>query len=453
MKKAHYSLLVIWGTIFTSLFITFYVEWYKNDKIIVWDAISYYAYLPSVFIYKDPTLSFLDKPENAALKLKIWYNKDANDNKVIKTAVGEALLIAPFFLTAHYLAPAFGVEQTGFTWIYSLGVVLAALFYALIGGLLLRKLLLRYFSDKISAWAILITMGVSNFFYYLTFMPGYSHVYSFFAITLFTYYVVLWFENKSIKNSFLIGVFLGLIFLLRPTNIIVVLFLLLYKVNNWQDVKERFVLMIHQIGKIGVMFLGALLLLIIQFSYWKASTGNWIMYSYSGEPFFWKDPKIWEIWFGYRKGWFMYTPIMFVGMFGFIFLKKYVKDWFWAFVVFFLLNTYIIASWWCWWYGGCFSMRPYIDSYVIMAFLFASLFTWLQTRKLAVKIPVTVVTTALSALTIFMSIKYYYGSIHFDGMNRKVYYHSFFHVHHSAYYWHNLSVIDYGAALKGERDE
>jgi hypothetical protein len=35
--------------------------------------------------------------------------------------------------------------------------------------------------------------------------------------------------------------------------------------------------------------------------------------------------------------------------------------------IFVPLNIYIIFSWWCWWYGGGFGQRAFIDSYALMA--------------------------------------------------------------------------------------
>lgn len=452
-EKKYWSLAAVLLSFIVCIIIIFDIQWYKKDKIIVWDAISYYGYLPSIIIYKDPTLAFLDQPEYKSLRNKIWYDLDENGNKYIKTASGEALLLAPFFLIAHFSAPLFGVEQTGFTWIYSLGVVVAALFYGFVGAMILRRLLLRYFSDKVSAWALLLTIGVSNFSFYLITQPGLSHVYSFFAITAFAYVVILWYEQQSVKNSILLGVLLSLVFLLRPTNIIVGSFFLLFKVNSLSNLKDRFIFLFRSWNKIFIILLAAMSVLFVQLSYWKVATGNWFVYSYGTERFFWEDPKVWEIWFSYRKGWFIYTPIMLLGMVGFLFLREYAKEWFGAFVFYFLVNTYIIASWWCWWYGGCFGMRPYIDSYVIMGFLFAAFIAWLSKQKYIVKIPLSICATLLSVLTIFMGVKYYYGSIHFDGMNKKIFYRTFFEVDHNVFMWHNLTAIDYEAAKEGKRDE
>ena len=64
--------------------------------VIKWDVISYYAYLPAVFIYKDLSLDFTENPDFVNDN-KFWYQKTEKGKKVIITSMGLSYMYAPFF--------------------------------------------------------------------------------------------------------------------------------------------------------------------------------------------------------------------------------------------------------------------------------------------------------------------------------------------------------------------
>lgn len=78
--------------------------WENPNYVIVSDVVSYYAYLPAIFIYNDVSLSFIDK-DPVKFKDKFWPKKTPTGGKVIVYSSGMALLYTPFFIMAHFLAP------------------------------------------------------------------------------------------------------------------------------------------------------------------------------------------------------------------------------------------------------------------------------------------------------------------------------------------------------------
>ncbi|MBU0765040.1 MAG: hypothetical protein KJ607_09420, partial [Bacteroidetes bacterium] len=57
------SKVIILLFLFTITYCMFNIKrWNKTDGVIGSDIVSYYSYLPAIFIYKDPGLSFLDNP-------------------------------------------------------------------------------------------------------------------------------------------------------------------------------------------------------------------------------------------------------------------------------------------------------------------------------------------------------------------------------------------------------
>ena len=108
---------------------------WTNDEgpirgVIKWDVISYYAYLPAVFIYHDLSLDFTESP-GFVNDDKFWFQETEIGKKVIITSMGLSYLYAPFFFTAHALAPAFGEQRDGFQSVYQFFLIFGALFLLL----------------------------------------------------------------------------------------------------------------------------------------------------------------------------------------------------------------------------------------------------------------------------------------------------------------------------------
>ncbi|MFM7289489.1 MAG: hypothetical protein ACKO18_08950, partial [Bacteroidota bacterium] len=71
-----------------------------NLRPIYWDVISYYAYLPALCIEGDLTLSFVEDSKRSDVqehRHRYWPETTPNGHKVIKTTMGVALMMAPFF--------------------------------------------------------------------------------------------------------------------------------------------------------------------------------------------------------------------------------------------------------------------------------------------------------------------------------------------------------------------
>ena len=109
-----------------------------------------------------------------------------------------ALLYAPFFLTAHVLAQPLGYAPTGYSDIYQLFIEYSGLFYLLFGLLYLRKLLLLYYSENITALCIFVIFFGTNLLYYSTVDPAMSHSYTFSAFSVFLYYTVQYYKKPNI---------------------------------------------------------------------------------------------------------------------------------------------------------------------------------------------------------------------------------------------------------------
>jgi hypothetical protein len=140
---------------------------------------------------------------------------------------------------------------------------------------------------------------------------------------------------------------------------------------------------------------------------------------------------------------------MFIAITGIFFLLKYNKKLFIPVFLYFVFNLYLISSWWCWWYGGSFGLRTFVDSYAIYSLPLGVVF---QRTALLNKIMRTVLFTfyfILIIINLFFSYKYRYGSIHYDSMTCKAFFDSFWRLRPNPSFYEKLETPDYDKAKKG----
>jgi hypothetical protein len=406
------------------LFVTTNIHWGKNkwQNIVEADARGYYAYLPAVFIYQDLNFYFYDSIEKAKYFNANWtvdYRAHTDDGIVNKYFCGTAIAQAPFFLVAHALTYLTGGEPDGYSRIYMLLITIAALFYLFIGLLFADNLLLLY---NIKTNIRLLVLGAilfgSNLFFYSVCEMGMSHVYSFAFIAMFCYYAKKYFIGFQGKNLFLMFVLLGIIFLIRPVNIIIVLIIPFFAESTYNFISGIKTLFNNSrylfSGIISMLFLMSL-----QFMIYKTSTGHFWVDSYPGENFHFADPHFFSILFSYKKGLFIYTPIYLLSLFGLWHLFRSNRYEFFCFMVFFLFLTFILSSWWSWWYGGSFSSRVYVEYLPAFAILLSVLLKNLRNNLLKIIFPVVIF--LLIALCQFQTYQYRYYIIHWENMTKEKY--------------------------------
>jgi hypothetical protein len=159
--------------------------------------------------------------------------------------------------------------------------------------------------------------------------------------------------------------------LVRPTSILLLLWLILLDVRSFREVWERILFFLHP--KYSIPFaLTGILVFIPQAFYWHYLSGSWLYYSYPGETFlFWKNPMLIQVWFAPLNGLFFYNPLAFFMIAGIILMicKRIPNGWFMGFI--FLLISYMIASWHIWYFGGSFGCRPFSEYFALFSLAFA----------------------------------------------------------------------------------
>ncbi|MRR21838.1 glycosyltransferase family 2 protein [bacterium] len=434
-------------------------HWREEQRVIEWDAVSYYAYLPAAFIHHDLSLSFADGYDGP-YKLIIWPERGPEGKYVIKTTMGLSILWMPFFLAGHAAALLSGTDAGGYSEPYKFFLLVSALVFLLTGLIFLRKILLSHASDKISAMVLAAFAFSTNLYWYTLFQGTMPHVFNFALISAFIWYSMKWHTamdgpavggKHAVWSAIRLGLLLGLITLIRPTNIIIVIFFLLYGIISVQKLNQRIRSLAADYRLLLIMGLMIIVIWLPQMLYWHGMTGQWLYFSYgSDERFFFSDPAILKGLFSWRKGLFIYTPLLLFSFAGIAALWIRRSPHALAVTVFVPVNIYIIFSWWCWWYGGGFGQRAFIDSYALMAVAAAALFSQALTARIRwIKTIIMSLFFLLMSLGIFNNFQYYYGAIHWDSMTKAAYLDSFGRVRPSARFHDLLEAPDYEKAREG----
>lgn len=384
------------------------------------DGSGHYAWLSALFI--NHSLDFNDVFEAEKQRKSPDYQghnyHKVNGTTINKFPPGTAFLIMPFYLFAMLLSNIFGLQLDGYNFLFQYGVGLAAVFWCWIGLLYLFKLLKSY---KLNTQASLIFVATAlfstNLFAYTFLMPSFSHVYSFAAISALLYFVRKYFLDKKLSYLIFAAIALGLVFMIRPINIIIIIALPMLA-ENWLNFKD----IVFQKLK-SLRFLLAILLVIITTSPYLLinylQTSHIFYFGYQGEGFYWSRPEILNFLFSFRKGWFIYTPF-FILLFPavFILFKKNRYQFIW-FSIFFFSLIYVFSSWWNWFYGDSFGMRPMVDFTSIFVLVISLTFNYI---KPAIKKLLLLFLLIVTTLNLVQSYQYVKGIIHPDSMNMTAYF-------------------------------
>ena len=328
---------LIWNKKYIFLFITLFIlvltQRFTNERqnglvvSVSSDGLGYYAYLPAAVIYQDFSYSYYSKPEN---KIKPFYNPSFShykENKLLnKYYCGTAFCLLPFFILGIIISTIAGTTINGYTDTFLMLVSIAPIVYYLISIALTIKIA-KFFSisDKIAIATSLIIFFGTNLFHYVIQEPSMSHAYSFFAVTLFLYLFTQLIQNTTNLNLIYLGLSLGLIALIRPPNVIVVLFTPFF----FSNINSFFVFVSGLFKKNYFGLLTMIIVLVscvfIQLLFYYFQTGDFYIVSYEGESFNFKNPEFFNTLWSYRKGLFLYTPIL-LAFLVFIFLVK--KEWY-----------------------------------------------------------------------------------------------------------------------------
>lgn len=312
---------------------------YNIPGIIVSDTEGYYMYLPAIFINHN-LHTIQERTMNA--------RRNEQSEVVMKYTCGVAAFYLPFFLASHGAAHLLHYDTSGFSTPYYWGIMLCGVFWAVAGAALLYRLLQQQFARQTALLTTLCICAGTNYFFYATKWMGMSHIYSFVLVAATALALRKYYRQPTAKLLALAGGLIGWLILIRPTNIILLLFFLLLDVATVAGLRTRLRTLGGKLRHIATALACMLVAFAPQLLYWKEMTGQWVCYSYTGETFSnWNAPKIAAVLFDTQNGLFVYAPVLLLCIAGMFIKDKRVNTW--AALPVLIIGTYLFASWW---HGG-----------------------------------------------------------------------------------------------------
>ena len=445
MKKNKLSSLCFYTTVLIILYLT-----YENGIpfILNWDTFGYSAYLPLLFINKSFILHdtvFFENINNIYHNTPTLYQfiNLENGNVITKYTVGWSIVMAPFYSIGHLIAKVFHFPADGYSIPYQFMINFGSSFYTILGLHYLRKILIHFFNDLISAIIFIIIVFGTNYFMMQFITPGSTHNLEFTFLSLLIWQTIKFYQTPSINKALLIGISLGIIGTIRPPDLIFTLLPIGWNLNSYNGLIGKIKhfskcykkeVIIASLSMLGILF--------IQFFYWKITSGHFIINSYNnaGENFDWLNPYTFDFLFSFRKGWLVYSPIMLFSIIGLFYWRKKEKSQGNFILLTFFIFLYVVSCWTNWWYAASYSQRPMVDLYPLLAIGLG--FFFLQINKKRNKIIIISITLTLLCLNLFQTYQFKTGVLHTSLMTKEYYFSTFGQLDHPTLAQKKLLLID-----------
>ncbi len=409
----------------------YYPKWNKGhtEAILSWDVSGYYMYLPATFIYKDlKKCSFGEKIITDYSPTYDFHQafEHESGNRVMKYSMGQAVMFMPAFFIGHSVA---SMSETypadGFSTPYQLAIQIQSILVAILGLVLLRSFLRKYFNDASVAIALIAVVFGSNYLEYSSISTALTHNYLFLLYILILRYSERFYnQGHKAKYAIIIGLLVGLCTLTRPTELLTALIPILWGVNLFDpaSIKGRLQTIITKFPIFALMGVCCILIGSWQLIYWKYASGDWIVYSYQDQGFSWLKPHIWKGLLSHKSGWLTYSPIMFFAVVGFYFLvRKWKNNGSWMLLYVFLF-IYVAFSWDIWWYGSSLGQRTMVQVYPIIAFGLCAVADKILTSSIILKIISVPLVLFFIYLNLWFTHQAHHGGMLHCGMMTKAYY-------------------------------
>lgn len=330
-------------------------------KTVYGDGVFYYSFLRSAII--DCDVSFSNEYREFEVSQPITPNGLPGN----KYPIGPSLLWLPSFLSIRNAMPH---NSTGYELPLQLAVGATSVMAALAGLVLLYRLLISFFPVKTALITIFATALATNLLFYGSVDPVNSHAPSFFAATVFLSLLL----GKQ-KHWFFIGLWLGIMGIIRPQDQIMGMMAIPFLFPNWKkpfaSVKPAMLLCAE--WSIPILFQQTLYIPLY-------GTAFISPYFFGGEGYDFLHPHILPVLFSVRNGLFFTTPILLISMIGFFLpwkknnmLKK-------TSAVVFLLSLYLVSSWSTWTQGASYGGRMFVSLLPLLAYPFAVTFSLYQKK-------------------------------------------------------------------------
>lgn len=320
------------------------------------DANGYYEFLPAAFVKFDLDSMAYAIPAEGGRTLNVQH-------------MGVAVFEAPFFLAVHAWNLLTDAPATGWEPAYAKARVVAAAMCCTIGLLFVFLLLRVRFGDPVAATTALLLLAGTNLLYYSSVEPGYSHVYSFLLFAWLCWLTPRAISGPTTMRVLALGSCAALILLVRPANAPVLLYPFLAGAGSWRDVVQRARDWSRPTTGVFLAIIATCLIWAPQLFYWHRITGSWVIFSYGqkNEHFDLTAFHGFDVLFSHQNGWFIYSPLMLPVMGTLLLLAWQKREGARTVLLTWAFAWLTYAFWWCWWLGGSFGFRGFIEHGALLA--------------------------------------------------------------------------------------
>jgi hypothetical protein len=379
------------------------------DRPIRADGVSYYEYLPAWIADGDPSF------ETQALDCCFGYAHEqpvgihrwpATGRWLDVHPIGVAVLMLPFFLAAHALTWWSNLPRDGFSLYYQYIVGAAGIAYLAAGLAILRRLLLRHFSEPVVlATLVAVTFG-TNLFHYAVYDSTYSHAFSFCLVALFLLLLEDWWDSATAGRSAVLAAVAAMIILVRHTNGIFLAFVPLFGVRNWSDLRANAARLRERWTQLLLMAIVGLVCLSPQLLLYKWTTGHWIVNAYPEGSFTFGTTHLLDTLFSVERGLFFWSPVLLFGVAGMAVSGGWPAGLRWAALAVLAIDTFLMANWFMWDLGSGYGHRGFTDTLAVFAVFIAAFFARAARRR-GPALAIGAVVTILVALSAFQTWQYW----------------------------------------------
>jgi len=316
------------------------------------DAVEYYSHLRS--LYFDHDVDFENEFAHFGI-LSRWDKSQptATGHRRTVFSVGPALLWMPFYALGDLWARSFGAVEEGYSAAHIRSVCLASLVYALLGLLLLHRVLLDLVPSVVAFWTTLLLFYGTFLVFYVVDEPVMSHACSFFMSAVV---LAVWWKDRTLPllRSALLGAAIGLAAAVRSQNGVLLLMpitSLLLQSQAWTTRFKKGAVLLLAFG-VGVL---------PQLLVFKAIFGQYVLpYPVQGKDFLRLDhPFLLETFFSSRHGLLFWTPLLWAGFLGYVGLLRKDRGTALALLVPLAVMSYVNCCSGDWWAGGSYSNRRF----------------------------------------------------------------------------------------------
>lgn len=399
-------------------------------NIISYDYYGSYLYLPALFIYNDigfKNLEVFDSLNNIYANTPMFYqfSSGSDGNLVIRFFAGMSYMFSPGFFAGHVFALLTDYPADGFSLPYQRALLVNGLIIALLGLFFARKILLRFFDDATTAFSLFFLFVGSNLIFFYTYGNDAPHLYLFTLYSVFIWLTIRWHDKPGTGKAVLLGLVTGLIIVSRPSEMISLIIPVAWGIYNWKTLRQKVVLLVQNYHHLLIALLIIILTVLPQILYWKVVTGNFFFSPYDDPSSTLKlsDPQFASVLFGFRKGWFIYAPMMIFPVLGLLLMFKKYPGYALPLLIFVVLNTYLIASFTS---LISFGWRAFIQSYAMLILPMGIFINFVITRKNILRTALLLFLFLLTLLHLFKTYQLVIGVIDGSRMTKEYFFATFF---------------------------